>query len=158
MIILNLFFTLILGEELYDFRPCYQEKIAINILAQLPENLTRADAILWFLEDLELIRNTYGNMQPIRFSLLDLLRGRRVSVKDAFQQKSKWNQNYDKPLFANGKPNIENEYTSIFRPLNLSTWTNTFAFDQGFKFALRIRFIAKNSESEANSLRFAEKL
>jgi len=114
MIILNHFFTLVFGDEnkLYDFRPCYRAKNAINILAQLPENQTRADAILWFLEDLELIRNTYGNMQPIRFSLLDLLRGRRVSVKDAFQQKSKWNQNYDKPLFANGKPNIENEYNS----------------------------------------------
>ena len=70
-IILNFFLSFILGEELYDFRGCYQEKIAINILAQLPANETRANAILLFLEDFERIRNNYGNMQPMRFSLLE---------------------------------------------------------------------------------------
>ena len=70
-ILLNFFLQFILGEELYDFRDCYQEKIAINILAQLPANETRANAILLFLEDFERIRNNYGNMQPIRFSLLE---------------------------------------------------------------------------------------
>jgi hypothetical protein len=70
-IILNFLLSFILGEELYDFRGCYQEKIAINILAQLPANETRANAILLFLEDFERIRNNYGNMQPMRFSLLE---------------------------------------------------------------------------------------
>ena len=70
-IFFNLFLQFILGEELYDFRDCYQEKIAINILAQLPANETRANAILLFLEDFERIRNNYGNMQPMRFSLLE---------------------------------------------------------------------------------------
>ena len=74
MIFLHLFLPIIFGkspEEFFDFRDCYQEKLAISILAQLPENQTQSNAILEFIWYFERIRNNYGNMQPIRFSLLE---------------------------------------------------------------------------------------
>lgn len=58
-------------EELYDFRTCFQEKIAINILTGNHEGHVEMEVIkkiYGFLEDFEQIRNNYDNLQPMRFT------------------------------------------------------------------------------------------
>ena len=108
MIVLFLaFMSFCLGEELYDFRSCYQENMTLNVVAHIPKNETQSTAIIHFLDDLDRIRNTVDDNQRMRVTLLhDFVKWSWGDTEQCSYkiEISKWDNRYENnKLFVDGK-------------------------------------------------------